>query len=288
MLGPRVLVVGAVVVIGALTLAAISSQTGPASGALDHATGTTTRVSGSVDHVATMDPTTTASTTTSTTTTTVPVRPVDHHNLTSKYGLGYGYVWDAHTVTVSAGVPFADDNVRAIFWRRQTPQPADQQACMSWNTVAGPRSGGDTQPGIALRIAPEGPGGTAVRAVTVTQDIWLTGIWLFNVHVWDTAKSQRPFKLVRTFDLSDVVGKVTNTDGVIDDTMAPTPWHICARATGNELTFIVWTRDEPKPSWNDPRHSFTTALPVGWDEPGFTGGYIGHLHAGQKAAFTLG
>ncbi len=214
-----------------------------------------------------------------------PSGPVRHATLTATQGLSYRYVGDDVSVTANADAPFPDGNVREVFWRDQSVWDANPSECMTWNTTAGSTSQ-IMQPGVAVRIAPTGPDNAGVKAVTVTENIWSYGVWLFNVHVWDSTQAA-PFTLIETFDLSSIVGKVWKDEaGAIQSTLVAPPWHVCAAAYGNQFSFKVWTGTNPEPAWDDTTHVFTTTLPDGWDYPGAAGGYIGHLKEGMQANYS--
>ncbi len=212
--------------------------------------------------------------------------PIRHGTLYSDSGNQYTFTADDSTVTAAAPSP-SDPSIREAFWRTETPYYDDQQACITWFTNAASPGGEPVQPGLAMRIAPTGTDGKGIKAVTVTENVWSYGVWIFNVHTWDTTKSGSPFTLVGQFDLWDLV--ITSTVDENGDTqlsLVPPPWHVCARTLGNQFTFKLWTGSNPEPAWDDPTHVFTTTLPDGWDYAGYSGGYIGHLHDGQSASFS--
>jgi hypothetical protein len=131
---------------------------------------------------------------------------------------------------------------------------------------------GTSQPGLALRVR-DGRGGTA-QAITVTNNVFGQSRWVWNVHlwlhphVWRIASVELPGALVRT-----------------TREVAPLPWHLCARAIGSEVTFVVWTGDGPAPRWEDPIHGATVELPDGWAFEGRPGIYAGHLPAGGSTHY---
>ncbi len=211
--------------------------------------------------------------------------PIRHGTLTSASGMKFHYGGTPEYLLATPGLP-SDGNVREVFWSDSAQWYANQQSCITWQTVADPAGSGPLQPGLAMRIGPSWADNTGIKAVTITQNIWYAGFWLFNVHIWDSKDTAHPFTLIRTFDLSSIVGKITVVNGHINSTMVPTPWHICARTLGRQLSFMLWTGDNPQPSWNDPSRVYTTTLPAGWDQPGYSGGYIGHLRPGQGELFT--
>lgn len=212
-------------------------------------------------------------------------------DLTSASGEVFTNVADASNATISAAPTNTDGNVREVFWRDTTPWYHNQQVCTTWDDVVDVSTVDKLQalqtdqlyqPGLALRIAKTADG-DHYRAITITQNIWNGGLWLFWVDTWDTTPTGTdPFTGVALFDLSQSVGSLTATS----TTMAPPPWHICARIMDDQLSFMVWTGDNPQPSWDDPSLVHTAQLPAGWDYPGFVGGYVGHLHAGQSATYS--
>lgn len=211
--------------------------------------------------------------------------PVRRATLTSDSGMTYRYAGSRQVAFAQPGVPASDGNVREVFWHSDSRYEADQQVCATWNTVAAVPSTGLLQPGLALRIAPVTTEGAGIRAVTVTQNVYYGAIWLFNVHVWNTLDPTRPFTQVAQFDLSPVVGSLLH-GGSFRPSMVPAPWKVCARARGRTFSFKVWTGTGAEPSWNDPVRVRSVVLPPDWNRPGYAGGYIGHLHPGQAAAFS--
>lgn len=214
-----------------------------------------------------------------------PSGPVRHATLTSTQGYQYAYSGDETTVTAKHASYFTDGNVRELFWDQSTPFYDDQQTCLTWDDLAFTQEGQLLQPGLAMRIAPWGSG---VRAVTVTENIWYAGVWLFNVHIWDTAADPaHPYTQLATFDAFDIVTEPGfDDDGNPIPMLIDAPWHVCARTQGSQFTVKVWTHKEAEPAWDDPTHAFTTTLPKGWDHAGYSGGYIGHLRDGQTATFS--
>ncbi len=208
--------------------------------------------------------------------------PARHATLTSASGMKYRYAGSRTGLFAIPGTPTWDTNVREVFWYPDSKFAADQQACMTWNIVAGETRPGLLQPGVALRIAPVTADNKGVKAVTVTQNIYFAGIWMFNVHVWNSLDSAHPFTQIANFDLSPVVGSLIGSAAP----MVRSPWHVCARVVDRTFSFMVWTGTNPKPAWNDPLHVRTATLPAGWDYSGYAGGYIGHLHQGQAGAFS--
>lgn len=224
-----------------------------------------------------------------TTTTTEPPRrdiELDHGALTSQDWQSYGYRTDGDSVTISAPGELDDTNVREVFWPAAGAPHRDDQVCLSWDTDFDFGDDPPLQPGIALRIESTGDQNQGLRAITVTENIWLFGVWLFNVHVWDTLQPQ-PMTLLHTWDLSEVVAPGASGREFRDYKFVEPPWNMCGRTDGDVVSFKVWAQSEREPSWDDPRRVFSTPLPPGWDNVGYFGGYIGHLHPGQSATTRI-
>lgn len=215
-------------------------------------------------------------------------------HLTSPTGQGYSFAAAATTATVTAASTNTDDNIRDVFWSNNGPWSSKLESCNTWDDVVDASTPEKvsqlsdvdiSQPGVALRVAPT-VDSKGYRAITVQQNVWGGGLWLFWVDTWDTTPNpdpnHSPFTGVALFDLSATVGKITGTD----TTMAPPPWHICARVDGSTFSFMVWTGTNPQPSWGDPTQVHTVTLPAGWDYWGTAGSYLGHLHPGQQFTFS--
>jgi len=170
--------------------------------------------------------------------------------------------------TITSPVTNRDSNLREVFWDTKAPDVADGGACATWQSA----STASLQQGIALR-ASSGFGRT--RAILVTKNVFLGGMWVFNIDVWDTASSG--LTVVKNFDLHDVFNPAGQ--------LAPLPWRMCARAHGDVVDFKVWPTDRPEPRWGDPSYGGSSSLPPGWQAPGKTGWYIGHLPAGAFATY---
>ncbi|MBS1847567.1 MAG: hypothetical protein JST73_04755 [Actinobacteria bacterium] len=207
--------------------------------------------------------------------------PVRHAVLTSTSGSTYNYSGNADQVFVQPDPASTDANVREVFWYPNATSTQDQQSCAVWNTIATSSPDGLFQPGVALRIASANAANTGVKAITVTENVYYGAVWLFNVHVWNSLDTGQPFTQIGQFDLTPIVGTLLNGGSMV----AP-PWHVCARAIGATFSFMVWTGSNPQPSWTDPQHVFTVNLPNGWTYVGYPGAYIGHLRAGETAAFA--
>lgn len=212
--------------------------------------------------------------------------PIQHGALYSDSGNQYLFTGDGETVTATPPTP-SDPSIREVYWRTDTPHYANQQSCITWNTNATTEGGSALQPGLAMRIAKSGENGEGIKAITVTENVWMGAVMVFNVHVWDSTDIGHEFQIVEGFDLSSTVLTWTDDEnGDPQPALVPAPWYVCARTLGDQFSFKVWTGGNPEPGWDDPDRVYTTTLPEGWVYPGFSGGYIGHLHPGQSATFT--
>lgn len=212
--------------------------------------------------------------------------PVQHATINTKNGEIYHYSLDGDTLIAAAPGTNEWANVRELFWSEEDPYLADQQSCVTLVYPAGNQGGDTIQSGLAMRIAPSGPDGQGVKAITVHQNIWSAALWIFWVDIWDSTWSPYPYQGLQSFDVSGVVGKFWIENGEFNSTLKPGPWHLCARTQGLDLTFKIWTGTDPEPAWDDPVHVFATVLPSGWDHDGYSGGYIGHVRGGQSARFA--
>ncbi len=154
-------------------------------------------------------------------------------------------------------------DLRMVVWPARVKPVADEISCARWTK----RNGSIVQLGGALRIRPDHD---RLRAITVTQNVFGYPS-VFNVHVWDTAKA-KPLRTVGRLDF----GAELERHGVV-------PSYFCLRAVGDRVDVKMWATGEPEPSWTDSRRVRTTMLPPGWEAPGFTGWYAGHLRAGDEA-----
>ena len=157
-----------------------------------------------------------------------------------------------------------DTNLRIVFWRSGSPPAVDAEACDTWSSSSYPLS----QEGVALRVSTQGG---VTRAVTVTKNVFGRTIFTFNVHTWDSATG------LPATPVGDVnLGATLSPDGVL----VPGPWRMCARAVGLRVDVKVWPAIQAEPPWGDPGYTGSVALPAGWDMPGHTGWYVGHLQPG--------
>jgi hypothetical protein len=170
--------------------------------------------------------------------------------------------------TITSPMTNIDSNLREVFWDEAAHNVADSGACATWQSASTEL----LQQGLALR-ASSNAGGT--RSILVTKNVFLGGTWVFNIDVWDTATSG--LAVLKNVDLHDVFRPAGQ--------LAPLPWRMCARARGDIVDFKVWPVDQIEPQWGDPRFGGSTPLPPGWQVPGKTGWYIGHLPPGAFATY---
>lgn len=162
----------------------------------------------------------------------------------------------------------AESNTRLVLWPKGVSAVADGESCATWTS----RTGSITQQGAVLRVVRNG---TQVRAITVTQNIYLDQR-MFNFHTWDSSRAGDPFRQFGQIDMR----RTFFAKGT-----PPFPWHFCARAIGDSVSFKIWTDDEAEPDWGDSVHGGTATLPAGWRQTGQTGWYAGHLKATDHATF---
>lgn len=161
-------------------------------------------------------------------------------------------------------------NLRAVWWPADAPAVTDSQTCATWTS----EDGSGVQQGVALRITNEGG---RTRALTVTKNIWFGATWVFNFHVWDTARSQ-PFTQIGSVSLESTF----RPGGVA----APLPWRFCARVIDATLELKAWPASHAEPSWGDPAYGGEVTVPPGWTYPGAAGWYVGHVPPGGAAVFA--
>ncbi len=217
--------------------------------------------------------------------------PVNRYIMSRTIGDGYHYVETPTGLTVLAPAPLVDVNIREFFWDHTDPYVADQQTCMTWETTTS-GGAGMVQQGLGMRIAPRADG-TGLRAIAINQNIWAAATWIIYVNLWESTGADTrdgtdfTYSSAATFDVSPVVGKRwLDDDGVLQSSFIGAPWHVCARLHGSDVTFKIWTGTNPEPAWDDPVHVFSGTLPPGWDQRGYSGGYIGHLPENTTATFS--
>jgi hypothetical protein len=190
----------------------------------------------------------------------------DHYVLTARDG----------QLTFQAPKTNKSIGTRQAFWPSGQGRSVDGEACVTWSLQNGTVDpAGISQEGVVLRVATKGG---RTRAVSVTKNIFEGYIWIFNIHVWDTANERHPYKEIGAKNLADMVWtpKAVN----------PLPWNLCARTRGRTLSFVVWSGSGPKPSYTDPKASRAITLPRDYVYAGNFGGYLGHLHPGDSVTFS--
>ena len=155
-------------------------------------------------------------------------------------------------------------NTRIMVWPKGVTSVTDGESCASWTG----RDGEIVQQGAVLRVLRQG---SRVRAVTVTQNVTFVQ-WTFNVHTWDTNRTDAPHRLV---------GQVVMKDTFFAGGIPPFPWHLCARVVGDVVAFKLWAGDDPEPRWGDRQAGGSVRLPSGWRFRGQTGWYVGFTAALQ-------
>jgi hypothetical protein len=186
-----------------------------------------------------------------------------------------GFVVDdrADGVTVTAAPSNRGENSRLLFWRRGPRVDPGATSCATWSSA----SSDVVQQGAALRIL-EGPGGV-VRAITVTKNVYVHAHWIFNVHVWGSSRGLG--REIASFDLRRAFRSLDAPDDVL-----PLPWRLCARVHAGRVEFKAWRLAEDEPTWTDPNHGGSVAVPADAPAAGTAGWFVGHLRADMSATFT--
>lgn len=154
-------------------------------------------------------------------------------------GAACGPVFGAASGPVRRGTLSSDSGGQLSYSGDDTTVTAHPHA-----TGADASVGGEpVQSGIAMRITQTGEHDEGNKAITVTEHVWQYGVWIFNVHVWDSTDATNPFTLVGQFDLNSIVGKfVVDENGDLTSRPLPPPWSICAQTQADQISFRVWTR----------------------------------------------
>jgi hypothetical protein len=191
--------------------------------------------------------------------------------LTRDTGDGYSVAAASGSLYVVAASGNLGTNSRVLVSPSGQPRTDDHQACATWRHQDGPAN----QQGLALRVRTD-PSGRS-RAVTVTKNVVWGANWQFNVLTWDSAQPGT-WQVRGSVDLARVFWP--------DRRLAPFPWRVCARAEGDLVRVKGWTDGSPEPGWDDPTHTGSVRLPLGWVYPGHGGWYVGHLGAGEATSAT--
>lgn len=174
------------------------------------------------------------------------------------------------TAAVEVAALTADDagNVRGAFWVADAPVVVDSTSCATWTA----QTGGAVQQGAVFRIRTTDG---RVRGLSITKNVLFGASWQFNFHTWDTGRAER-FESFGAVTLPALRKGFRATE---------LPWRFCARLRGRELEFKVWNGTGAEPAWGDPRWGGSATVPDGWDAPGRTGWYAGHLSPGDVARY---
>lgn len=163
-------------------------------------------------------------------------------------------------------------NQRETFWRAAQLPVFNADVCATWTNPAA-----DHQEGLALRIV---PGSTSTRAVIVTKNVVFGLKWMFNLAAWDSSADPAWGNRFGQFDMAHVVVRP-------DGQLYPQPWRVCARTEGDRMSFKVWVPGlHPEPAWSDQNHVRSATIPTGWNVPGRTGWYTGHIPPGGSMSYT--
>ena len=164
-------------------------------------------------------------------------------------------------------------NLRLLFW------PSDAAPRDRRHLVRHVERGHERRRPAGRGAADRHRAGGAVRAITVTKNVYVHSYWIFNVHVWgpDDAFGRE----IASFDLGSVFR-------FSDDLYVarPLPWRLCARTRAGSLEFKVWRIGEIEPEWGDPTHGGSVVLPPDAPTRGAAGWFIGHVRPGMSATFT--
>lgn len=184
---------------------------------------------------------------------------------------------EVEELTVAAPGANRSGNLRTVAVLDGVEPSTDQESCISW---LGPRYD-RVQPGLALRVtSSEGQ----VRAITVSNNVWLQDRSSFNVHLADSAAGEG------LEERMVAVGKIALPSGLGEGifTMTPLPWRMCARAEGTTISVKAWSTDEhpEEPAWDDLGFAGSVEVPPDWVHSGRPGFYMAHLAPGERAHLT--
>lgn len=182
----------------------------------------------------------------------------------------YAFTPGPGSVRVVAPATNRGQNLRTVWWPTGAPATVDGEACATWTASLSRIA----QPGIALRVRRDAG---RLRAITLTNNIWLGDRTTWNVHGWDTAAGGlRPLGAV---SLPGTFGPLASPPAL--------PWRMCARVRGTTYQVRAWpvVAGVPEPTWGDPRYGASFTLPETWVYGGRAGWYVGHLSPGEVAIF---
>ena len=109
--------------------------------------------------------------------------------LTPDAGDSYTYSSSTGAMDAAALPSNSSGNLRTVFWPTHAFATQNEKTCATWAA----ESTWQAQQGAALRVNVQRDG--AVRAVTVTKNVWVGATWIFNVHVWNS-RWKRAFRQI--------------------------------------------------------------------------------------------
>ena len=210
---------------------------------------------------------------------TAPRPAIQTANLTVDGADSYAWFPTGNGLVIRANDTNQGTELRTVWWAADANLSQDQQSCVTWSESTGVT----VQPGIALRIRTSGISGSSeVRAVTISNNVWVGNRAAWNIHTW-VAREGQPSE-------RELIGQVPFVAAIGDNPLRlrPLPWRICGRAIGSTVALKVWAARPGKvaPAWGDSRYGAAFALPDGWDAAGVPGGYTGHLDPGSEVTYN--
>jgi hypothetical protein len=167
-------------------------------------------------------------------------------------------------------------NSRALLWQNAAAPSVDHSTC-----ITAVHSGWPIQEGVALRVTPSPLGDrSGTRGITVQKNVWARADRVYNVHLWDTTPGANGQLSV------DVHLSAIDMTGALAGARDDLGRRLCARISGQTLTYKVWPAQLPEPAWDDPVHSRTLTVPADWAHAGQPGLYIGHVGPNGWANLT--
>jgi hypothetical protein len=183
----------------------------------------------------------------------------------------YHYRYDADRLAVRASGLAGRSNRREVVVDRRAPVSRDQLSCATWTRQSSWR----VQQGLAVRVVDTGG---RVRAVTLTKNIAFGIQTVINLLTWDTARRGDPWRVLRQYDVADVV--------VRDGRLLPLPWRVCLRVADRRLSFKIWPLGRvARPGWDQRPYVRHGRLPRSFDVAGRPGWYVGHVPGGGSAVY---
>lgn len=199
------------------------------------------------------------------------VAAVRHVILTPVGNNDYGVKLSGDLITVSSPATSTSGNVRIAFWKVGQKPSVDQRSCAVWRDPTG-----KSQPGLALRLDPGGPGRPA-RGLIVTQNVWAGVDWTLNLLGMEVGE-RAPQNAFGTIDVLATLkgpGHSVSTD----------PWHVCAQVIGRNFSIKAWLGSQPEPSWTSKKGVWHLTVPADWVYSGHAGAYAAHLKPGASREF---